>query len=78
MNAARKAQLDANNAANSKFAIDASYNVCDKKGNILKVGTSTSYAANEAEAAEWVAHFEWLNENRTAKGKYFNITVKAI
>ena len=58
------------------YTVTRSHHVHNRKGERVDTLTKTTEFTTEAEAAEYVKHLNWLNENRRPGYEYFNIEVK--
>lgn len=55
-----------------------SHNVFNRKGVFQHVATISTDFATRAEAELRASRVAWLNENRTAQGKYFDIKIDGV
>lgn len=58
------------------YTVTRSHHVHNRKGERVDTLTKTTECATLEEATANVKNLEWLNENRTEAGKYFNIKIE--
>lgn len=78
MNATRAEQLRKITKEEANFVVQSKHNVFNRKGVKVDCNTTQHYCVTDEQCSEWLIHLNWLNENRTEAGKYFDIRVQAL